>query len=127
MMLISANAQQRDKLEALRVSFITKRLELANAEAEKFWPLYNEYNDKLRALKKNLRQHYHQYADQSDDQAEQLYQLDLQSRQAEADLHKTYGEKIKAVIGVRKTVRLKIAEEDFRKEMINTIRERNDQ
>ena len=127
MILFSANAQNRDKLEALRVSFITKRIELTTAEAEKFWPIYNEYNDKLRAVKKNLKRHYHQYIDQSDDQAEQLYQLDLQSRQAEADLHKAYGEKIKAAIGVRKTIRLKIAEEDFRKEMIESIRERNDQ
>ena len=127
MIFFSVSAQKRDKLEALRVDFISKRLELTNDEAEKFWPLYNEYNDKVRALKKNLRQSYHQYNGQSDDQAEKLYQLDLQSRQAEADLHRTYGEKIKAVIGVRKTVRLKIAEEDFRKEMINTIRERGDQ
>ena len=90
---------QNDKVEALRVAFISKKLELSNAESEKFWPLYNEYNDKVKAIRKNLRQSYRKRSEPlTDQEAEELYQLDLKSKQAEVDIHKQYGDKIKSII-----------------------------
>ena len=42
--------QQREKLELFRIQFITKKLDLTPAEAEKFWPLYNEQKEASRNL-----------------------------------------------------------------------------
>lgn len=118
---------EKDKVEALRIAFISKRLELTAAEAEKFWPVYNEYNDKLKAIKRNLRQSYRKKSETlSDKEAEELYYLDLQSKQAETDVHKVYSEKIKGIIGVKKVVRLRVAEEEFKREIINSIKEKSD-
>ncbi len=50
--------RDKDKIEALRMNFITKKLDLTINESEKFWPIYNEYNDKLKAIKKKIRQSY---------------------------------------------------------------------
>jgi len=36
----------REKLETARVAYITTRLDLTPTQAEKFWPIYNEYSDK---------------------------------------------------------------------------------
>jgi hypothetical protein len=115
----------RDKVEALRVSFISKKLELSTSEYEKFWPAYNEYNDKIKAIRKNLRQSYRKAAgsELSDAEAEELYQLDLRSKQAEVDVHKQYSQKIKDIIGVKKMAKLRIAEEQFKREMINTLQQ----
>ncbi len=125
--LASFSQSEKDKVELLRVSFITKRLEFTNAEAEKFWPVYNEYNDKIKAIRKNLRQSYRKAPDAlTEAEAEELYTLDLKSKQAELDLHRQYGEKIKSIIGVKKSVKLKIAEEEFKREVINSIREKSD-
>ena len=44
----------KEKIESLKIAFITKRLDLTSKEAQQFWPLYNEYNDKIKAIKKNL-------------------------------------------------------------------------
>src|SRR5688500_13917796 len=42
-------AQRRaDKVEALRVAYITKHVSMSEIERERFWPVYNEYHDKLR-------------------------------------------------------------------------------
>lgn len=38
----------RDKLESARVAFITNRLALSSEQAEKFWPVYNKYNESRR-------------------------------------------------------------------------------
>lgn len=106
------------------MAFISKKLELTNAESEKFWPLYNEYNDKVKAIRKNLRQSYRSKAENaSDKDAEELYLLDLQSRQAETDVHKLYSEKIRGIIGTKKFVKLRVAEEEFKRELVKTIKE----
>ncbi|REG90375.1 hypothetical protein [Algoriphagus antarcticus] len=43
----------REKLEAARVAFITTRLDLKPEQAQKFWPIFNVYND---AREKNLKE-----------------------------------------------------------------------
>jgi hypothetical protein len=118
---------QGDKVEALRVNFIEKRLELTKNESEKFWPVYNEYNDKVKALRKNLRQSYKKSPENiGDKEAEDLYQLDIKTKQAEVDLHKSYSEKLKGIIGVKKMVKLRIAEDDFKRELIKNINDKSD-
>ncbi|MES2678862.1 MAG: hypothetical protein V4635_03215 [Bacteroidota bacterium] len=125
--LVSFSQGEKDKVELLRVSFISKKLDLTNAEAEKFWPVYNEYTDKIKAIRKNLRQSYRRAPEPlSETEAEELYLLDLKSKQAEVDVHKQYGDKIKAIIGVKKSVKLKVAEEEFKREIINSIKEKSD-
>ncbi len=125
--LVGYGQSDKDKIEALRVSFISKKVELTTNESEKFWPVYNEYNDKIKAIKKNLRQSYKKAPETiSDKEAEELYQLDIKSKQAEVDIHKLYSEKIKAVIGAKKIIKLRIAEEEFKREIINSIKDKSD-
>ena len=42
--------EQRERLESFRIQFITKKLDLTPAEAEKFWPVYNEQKEASRNL-----------------------------------------------------------------------------
>jgi hypothetical protein len=104
----------KDKVETLRHEFIKKKLELSVADEEKFWPVYNEYQDKIKAIRKNFRQSLNKAPDNlSDKEAEDLYQLEMKSRQAELDVHKQYADKIKGLIGLKKFVKLRMAEEEF--------------
>ncbi|WP_339703366.1 hypothetical protein [Algoriphagus aquimarinus] len=43
----------REKLESARVAFITTRLDLKPEQAQKFWPIYNIFND---SREKSLRE-----------------------------------------------------------------------
>ena len=45
----------RDKIEAARIAYITDQLQLTPAEAEKFWPIYREFADKRREIRRELR------------------------------------------------------------------------
>jgi hypothetical protein len=118
---------EKDKIEALHVSFISKKLGLSSSESEKFWPLYNEYNDKVKALRMNVRLNLRKWSDNvTDAETEEIYLLMVRSRQAEADLYRQYMEKIRQLIGVRKSVKLQIAEDEFKREMISSIREKNE-
>jgi hypothetical protein len=48
--LAQAGRQQRPgaALEAMKIAFITKRLDLTPEEAERFWPIYNRYAAEVR-------------------------------------------------------------------------------
>lgn len=124
---VAFSQDARDRVEALRMSYINEHVGLTNAEAEKFWPVYNEYNDKIRAIRRNLRQSYkHMPENLSDQEAEQLNTLFVQSKQAEADVHRQYNEKLKAIIGAKKLVKLRVAEEEFRIKVMKSIKGEGD-
>lgn len=119
----TAMSQGKDKVEALRVSFISQKLNLTTQEAQSFWPLYNEYNDKIKTLRKSFRQQYGPAADfKTDKEAEDFLNAEMKLRQGETDLHKEYFEKIKKVLGAKKTALLLKAEEEFKREIIKTIK-----
>jgi hypothetical protein len=40
--------KQGGALEAMKIAFITKRLDLSPEEAERFWPVYNKYATEVR-------------------------------------------------------------------------------
>lgn len=44
-------AKKKEDIEALKVAFISKELELTPDEAQQFWPLYNQYYKELKAIR----------------------------------------------------------------------------
>jgi hypothetical protein len=47
------SAQNGERLEALKIAYITKRLDLSPEEAQKFWPIYNQYAEELKTARKD--------------------------------------------------------------------------
>ena len=43
---------KEERIQALKVAFITEELDLTPEQSQGFWPLYNELQGKLRQLKK---------------------------------------------------------------------------
>jgi len=44
----SMQAQNGNRLEALKIAYITKKMDLSPEEAQKFWPIYNQYAAELK-------------------------------------------------------------------------------
>jgi hypothetical protein len=44
--------KKQQDIQALKVAFITKELELTPDEAEKFWPVYNQYDKEMETASK---------------------------------------------------------------------------
>jgi hypothetical protein len=114
---------QADKVDAQRVSFITEKVKLTTAEAQSFWPLYNEYNDKIKTLRKNFRSNYGGKEEiKSDKEADDFLNAEINLKQSEVDLRKEYTDKFKKVLGVKKTAMLRKAEEEFLRILIKTAK-----
>lgn len=118
-----AQKGKQDKVEALKVSFITQKVSLTTQEAQSFWPVYNEYSDKIKYSRRNFRTQYGAVNDfKTDKDAEDYLNAELKLKQTELEFHKEYFEKFKKIIGSKKTGLLRLAEEEFKKEIIKTIK-----
>jgi Skp family chaperone for outer membrane proteins len=48
-----AQPPRAEKLEAIKVAYITKELSLTSDEAQKFWPVYNQYFAELKKARED--------------------------------------------------------------------------
>jgi hypothetical protein len=116
---------KKEKIEQLKIAYITKELDLTTDEAEKFWPLYNAMTDALKAERKSRRAKSQELKNNfetlTDEQIEEKTKAILDSEIAEAKLKKEHTEKIAKVIGYKKVVLLLKAEKQFKKELLNRL------
>ncbi|MGN6417142.1 MAG: hypothetical protein ACTHMC_06615 [Pseudobacter sp.] len=43
------------KIEALKIAFYTRKLDLSTEEAQKFWPVYNKYSAELKKVRQDAK------------------------------------------------------------------------
>lgn len=118
---------KREKIDSMRVAFFNEKMELTQEEAKKFWPIYNEHQEKKDALRKELRKAFKKQEDgseMSDEELEKLMQLRFETDQKIVALDREYHEKYKSAIGIKKTAKLYKAEVQFKKELLKMMRER---
>lgn len=52
---IWAQQEHSARIEALKIAYLTRKLNLSTEEAQKFWPVYNKYADEVRKMHMELR------------------------------------------------------------------------
>lgn len=127
--VLSYGQGKRDKVRSLKVAFLTEALALTPAEAEKFWPLYNAYDDKqfeIRAKKmKNLKTRFDSNPESLSDKEAQdlLNQMD----ETEVQLHENkrkFSQSLKGVLSPVKILKLRKAEDDFNRKLLRQYRQK---
>lgn len=118
---------KQDKQEYIRtqkIAFISTELALTPEEAEKFWPIYNEYEAKMEEIRKE-RKGYHKELktinDLTDDRAYELTEKILDCDSKEAAVRKEYLAKFAEVLGKKKAAKVFYAEEKFKRELLKEI------
>lgn len=116
------NQEERmERLESAKIAFLTQRIDLSSREAEKFWPVYNQYQNELKALMQQRKSDMQKQGQLSaNDQIDR--QLDMESKVLE--LKKRYTREFGKVLSPEKIVSLFQAERDFKNELIKELRER---
>lgn len=109
---------QGDKIEALRIAFISQRLNLTPEEAQKFWPVYNQYVADMKKLRDNFGM--------GPDKPKLTAEQSLDFEQKKLDLKKSYKAKFEAAIGKEKVNTLYALEEEF-KQKLKEMREERQQ
>jgi len=116
---------KEERIQALRVAFITEELALTPEQSQGFWPLYNELQGKLKVLKKNHKKRP-DIDNMSDVELEALLENHLKMEEEKIALHRSYAQRFKKVITIRQIVKLTQSEHRFRKELLRRAKERRD-
>lgn len=111
----------KEKVEAMRVAFITNRLELTPEQAKQFWPVYNSYRHDLTQLRHNF------FPNEEGPNSHLDADRQLEFEQKKLDLKKQYKPQFEQILGKAKLNKLVNAEEDFKRLLIQTMRNRRQQ
>lgn len=118
--------QKKDQVKAMKIAFITSELSLTPDEAAKFWPLFNEFEEKQKAIRQDKIKNYVDRSQGSDKLTEKEAQNLLnQMETAEEELHqlrKKFVANLKGVLPATKILKLKKAEEEFSKKLLQEYR-----
>lgn len=116
--------QLQEKIEARKVAFLTNRLELTPDEAQQFWPVYNEYQAKRKAIKKEYRGKSN-LSLLTDEEVSDYIDKQLKNEEQSFLLKKEYIIKLKKVLPIRKVAMLPRLENRFKEWMLSQIKQRN--
>jgi hypothetical protein len=50
---LSGFSQNGEKIQALKIAYLTRQMNLTPGEAERFWPVYNQYTEEIRQTRIN--------------------------------------------------------------------------
>jgi len=122
---ITAQRMNREKINLLKTSFITDALDFTSDEAEKFWPIYNLYTNKIQDLKISVERGQHRKMKASEGidniSEEMATKLLNQSMEVEKEISKSKIEMIEAlkkILSAKKIIRLQKAERDFNRTIL---------
>lgn len=116
-------AQDRNEnVEAAKVAFITDKLGLTPEQSQKFWPVYNEYEAKRRALIKSYRSGYRRNLDDlTEQEANARINEMFSTKEKELELEKEYAARYQNIITTKQLIMLYRAERDFTKLLLKRL------
>lgn len=117
------NSGRSEQIESIKVAFITSKLDLTSEEAQKFWPIYNNYNKEFLALLKKKREA--RYNNNSDPNETITADLVYESKMLE--LKKKYRKLYAKAIPPEKILALYRAESEFREHLYRQLKSRRKQ
>ncbi|CAN5884084.1 hypothetical protein BH11BAC4_BH11BAC4_00220 [soil metagenome] len=95
------------KIQALYVAYISQQLNLTTAEAEKFWPLHNQFDGELKTIGMDLPE--------------------LDRQQKLLDVKKRYQDRFVKILGTGRADNFFRLNTEFNKKLVDVMRQRRQQ
>lgn len=132
MLTLGVSAQgkdgKRERIKALKTAFITTELDLSSDESAKFWPIYNDFDDKQFEIRhdkmRGLGKKIDAVDSMSDKEAlailDQMEDFDEQLLQNKKNLITS----LRSVISPKKIIKLKKAEDEFQRKLLKQFKDK---
>jgi len=128
-LVISIKAQgrneSREKIKSLKIAYLTEQLNLTTNEAEKFWPIYNSFDQEQQELRIKQRSEIHKVLKErgeidvmDEKEAEKLIMSKLAIDKLLFESQKEFIQKIKKIISYKKIIKLQMAEMEFGRKLM---------
>ena len=119
--------EKKKEIDVKKIGYITERLSLTAEEAQAFWPVYNDFQTKREnCLKENgtLKKKEKVDLDKlSDKELTEMADAEIAGEKKMLDLRTEFHDNVKKVLPPKKIVLLYQAEKDFKRVLLNDIRE----
>ena len=115
--------KKKEKIEAIKMAYLTDELELTVAESQAFWPVYNELQNKEQELREQQRTSLKKLSgdEPSEKEVEKMLYSFADTHIAIEELRKSYLDDFIEVIGAKKTAQLLRAEKEFGRRMMERM------
>lgn len=121
---LSRNNPQRpnvERVKAVRVALLTQKMSLSTEEAEKFWPVYNDYEKEQKKIREKFQPNKNIMA--LDDASVEKHLLGLLDMEEElVKMKKKYYQNFSEIIGYRKVAILAKSDREFYLAMIERLK-----
>ena len=121
---LSRNNPQRpnvERVKAVRVALLTQKMSLSTEEAEKFWPVYNDYEKEQKKIREKFQPNKNIMA--LDDALVEKHLLGLLDMEEElVKMKKKYYQNFSKIIGYRKVAILAKSDREFYLAMIERLK-----
>lgn len=122
--------EKKEQIKALKVGFITNELSLTTEEAAEFWPIYNAFEDRQYELKNRKMKAIK--AKMNDDSLDRMSEKDASGLLAQMEsvdnelyqIRRKFSTNLKEILPATKIIKLKKAEEDFKKKLLQQYRDK---
>jgi hypothetical protein len=125
LMRLSAQNTNLEKLNAYKIGFFTKRLNLTSQEAEKFWPVYNDYQAQKNLIQlekvKLIRTFNQGEGTLSDNQVSEIGDKLIGCITQESALAVSLHKKLKEVLPPGKVIRFYQAENQYKAQLLDEL------
>ena len=119
---------KKEKLDALKIAYITETLQLTPEEAQVFWPVYNLMEEEMKTIRKAKRKNRMEtkrnFESMTDSQLTAAIDSELSFEQQELDLKRSYNQKFLGILPVKKVALLHQAREGFKRKLLRSAREK---
>lgn len=124
--LITFAQSNKDKIKTLKIAYITEKLSLSEKEAQKFWPIYNNFEDEKSRLRDDMYQSRKKINIEtaSEEDAKQILKEIRLREIKKQNLENDFVDKLIPIISAKKILLLHKIEEDFKRKMFEEYKKR---
>jgi len=126
--LFSQQGQVRERINSERIAFFTEKIDLSQEEAEKFWPVYNDYSDRKEEINREMQRQRFSISrngtSMSDAEMEESLKKYVNLQNDEHELFNEYHQKFVNILAPRKVMMLYVAEVQFKQYLLRKLKER---
>lgn len=119
------NDARKEQIKSLKIAFLSQKLALTSDEAEKFWPIYNKYEEKILAIKLEQLKQKRAGKNATNEEALKLLEKNEEMDYEVLALKKKMRAELIPVIGAEKVITLEKLEHEFRKKLMEKMKEQN--
>jgi hypothetical protein len=123
--------ERLQEIKAQKSAYLTQKMNLTPEEAQRFWPVYNQYDEELETARREhmryMRGMRQKEGQLTEKEANEMLDRQLAMHEKDLQIRKKYDPQLRKAIGAQKLVQLLKAEREFHREVMRRYRDRGDE